>query len=151
MIVELKGAAVIGEVEIAAPPESVFDAFTDPQQLAEWWGSPDTYTTDNWRVDLRAGGAWSCEARGKDGNIGTVHGVYVEVDRPRALVYTWNPSWDQAAETRVDLRFEPIPSGTRVHLTHSGFEGREDSQKGHSQGWLRVAGYLAAYFQTKGA
>src|SRR5207249_2883290 len=90
MIAEVRGATVVGEIEIDAPPESVFDAMTDPAQLAEWWGSPETYRTHDWKVDLRPGGTWSCQAT-SPGGAGTVHGVYIAVDRPRVLAYTWNP------------------------------------------------------------
>ena len=150
MIAEIHGSTVVGQIEIDAAPENVFDAMTDPAQLAEWWGSPDTYRTHDWKVDLRPGGAWSCQATSPGGG-GTVHGVYIAVDRPRVLAFTWNPSWDQAAETRVEMRFDPIPTGTRVSLVHSGFEDRAESQKGHAEGWQRVAGFLAKHFQKEGA
>lgn len=32
------GDAVIGEILIAAPPERIFEALTDPTQLMQWWG-----------------------------------------------------------------------------------------------------------------
>jgi uncharacterized protein YndB with AHSA1/START domain len=30
--------AIVTEVEIAAPPERLFTALTDPKQLVRWWG-----------------------------------------------------------------------------------------------------------------
>ena len=50
----------------------------------------------------------------------TVHGAYLEVDRPHKLGYTWNPSWQPGEETEVHLTFEPIGERTRVHLVHPG-------------------------------
>lgn len=145
MKVEIQGDAIVAELEIEAPPESVFDALVTPEDLAAWWGSDELYRTFNWLVDLRPGGSWSCEARSPDGAIGTVHGVCQEVERPRRLAYTWNPSWDPTPATTVSFTLEPTPRGTRVHLVHTGFAGFGQSQLGHSQGWTRVMGWLAAY------
>ena len=146
------GTSIDGEIDIEAPPEKVFDAFTDPEQLAQWWGSEDTYRTSNWQVDLRPGGAWSCDAINTDGTQkSTVHGTYVAVDRPRVLEFTWKPSWDPIGPTNVRLVFEPIPTGTRLRLLHTGFEGFAESQKGHTNGWTRVLGWLRDKVQTQGA
>lgn len=146
------GASIDGEIDIEAPPEKVFDAMTDPELLAQWWGSDDTYRTSNWKVDLRPGGAWSCDAASTDGtHKSTVNGTYVVVDRPRVLEFTWKPSWDQIGPTNVRLVFEPIPTGTRLRLLHKGFEGFAESQRGHTLGWSRVMGWLRDKVQTQGA
>jgi len=151
MNVQIDGTTIVGEVEIEEPPEAVFEAFTDPEQLASWWGSADTYRTFNWKVDLRPGGSYSCNAKNANGQGGdaTVHGKYLEVDPPRLLVYTWNPSWDPGPETEVRLVFEKTSRGTTVKLSHSGFAGREQSQQGHTQGWLRVITWLRDFSQNK--
>ncbi len=148
MTVEIQGLTIVAEIEIEAAPETVFDAFTDPGQLASWWGSAETYRTSNWQIDLRAGGKWSCEARNAEGAM-TVHGVYLEVDPPRKVAYTWNPAWDPGPETEIHITLEPRGSGTLVRLVHSGFEGREKSQQGHAQGWSRVLGWLQQHIQSK--
>ena len=36
---------IVGEVEVAAPPERVYAALTDPAELAAWWGSDEGYRT----------------------------------------------------------------------------------------------------------
>ena len=149
MNVECKGTTITGDIEIEAPPEAVFGALTDPSQLAAWWGSEDTYRTYDWQLDVRPGGSWSCQARDITGGTGAVHGTYLEVDPPHKLVYTWNPSWDPGPETRVEFRLERIASGTRLRLVHSGFEGRAQSQQGHSEGWQRVLGWLNAHLTSQ--
>ncbi len=50
---------VIGEIFIAAPPARVFQAITDPEQMPCWWGAHDTYTSKDWKADVRVGGKWS--------------------------------------------------------------------------------------------
>jgi uncharacterized protein YndB with AHSA1/START domain len=150
MRVEIRGETIVGEVEIEASPEVVFDAFSSPEELAAWWGSDDTYRTFNWQVDLRPGGKWSCQARSAaDGDTGTVHGVYIEVDRPKVLAYTWNPSWDPGESTEVHITFERVKSGTLLRFVHSGFAGRKEPQEGHTQGWTHVLGWLQTYLLQK--
>jgi uncharacterized protein YndB with AHSA1/START domain len=93
-LANVEAGVVKAEIEIGASPDRVFQALTDPAELAAWWGDAAMYRTYDWQVDLRAGGAWSSRARGADGSEMTVGGEYLEVDPPRLLVYTWRPSWD---------------------------------------------------------
>jgi uncharacterized protein YndB with AHSA1/START domain len=149
MRVEIQGEAIAGEIEIEVSPEQVFDAFTDPAQLAAWWGSADTYRTCNWQVDVRPGGAWSCNAQNAaGGEPATVGGRYLVVDRPRRLSYTWNPSWAPGEETQVHLEFEAIASGTRVSFLHEGFTSGK-SREGHTMGWKRVMGWLQLHCERE--
>ena len=109
-------------VDIAAPPERVFDALTDPGQLARWWGAPDTYRTDAWTVDPRPGGALGATTRDASGREGSARGEYRIVDRPRTLEHTWHPD-DEPAPSLVRFDLEPaavrgVP-GTRVTVTHT--------------------------------
>jgi uncharacterized protein YndB with AHSA1/START domain len=111
-------------IEIAASPERVFEALTDPEELATWFGPDGRYRTDEWDIDLRPGGTWSARTTDPDGREGEVHGTYVVVERPRRLELTWNVGGEERGETTV--RFDLIPaqvgevSGTRVTVTHRG-------------------------------
>lgn len=116
-------ATVRAAMEIAATPERVFAALTDPAELAEWWGALDQYRGCEWRVDARSGGRWSVRALGPDGVERTVHGEFRVVDPPRRLEYTWHPSWEDGPPSRVRFDLEPatvdgVP-GTRVSVTHT--------------------------------
>ncbi len=153
MKVEIQGDAVVGTVDIEAPPQTVFEALVDPRQLEAWWGDQDTYRTANWQIDARPGGSWSCEALNKHhpGPM-KVRGVYKEFDPPRTLAYTWNPGWDTALpETLVRFTLEPIASGTRVHLVHSGFAGMRPAAEQHHKGWSLVLGWLARHAARQAA
>ena len=116
--------SVRATVEIAAPPEEVFEALTDPAQLEEWWGTPESYRTSDWQLAPSAGGEWSVRTSAPDGSEASVHGEYRVVDPPLALEFTWAASWDDFTETTV--RFDLAPAvvrgvpGTRITVTHSG-------------------------------
>jgi uncharacterized protein YndB with AHSA1/START domain len=109
--------------DIAAAPERVFEALTDPRQLAAWWGGADSYRTHDWEVEPHAGGRWSARTTDADGNEGTLRGEYLVFDPPRTLEHTWCPSWDDAAHETVRYDLAPaivdgVP-GTRVIVTHT--------------------------------
>src|SRR3954452_12249455 len=146
MIVERAGSTIIGEIEIAAPPETVFDALTTPSELQAWWGAEGMYRTHDWQIDLRPGGEWSCQATSASGAGMTVRGHYLEIDRPRTLAYTWMPSWEpELPVTEVRYTLSPSDGGTVVKVRHTGFEGFEKSQAGHVEGWKRVFEWLLQY------
>lgn len=121
---------------IAAPPERVFDFWTNPALLATWWG-PDTFDVPEYALDVRPGGAWRTTMRSPDGGLHTVSGVYRSIEPPRLLVFTWG--WDddhgrRGDETVVTVAFEAAPGGTRLTLTQEGFASRPQCEN-HRQGW----------------
>ena len=135
-------------IEIAAPPETVWAALTEPAQLASWWGSDDMYRTTDWQFDMTLGGAWSCGGSDAGGEKFTVKGTVLEVDPPRVFSYTWKPSWEPGPETTVKYSLSRTSSGgTLVEVHHWGF-GSEQSRNDHEQGWQRVLGWLAEKLYT---
>ena len=67
------------ELRIAASPETVWEFLVDPEKVARWKGEPAT------AFDARPGGGYRIEII--PGH--TASGEFVELDRPRRLVYTW--------------------------------------------------------------
>ena len=70
---------------IDAPPERVFDAFSDPARLARWWG-PTGFTSTFDQFDLRPGGAWRFVMHGPDGANYANESVFTEVVAPERIV-----------------------------------------------------------------
>jgi len=139
--------AITIDTFIAAPPERVFQAITDPSQLVQWWGQPGAYRTTNLQIDLRRGGYWRSSGVGADGKPFHVEGEYREVDPPRVLAYTWRPSYRQIPETLVRWQLEAEDKGTRVRLNHSGFVGAADACKDHGNGWMKVLSWMQAFVE----
>jgi uncharacterized protein YndB with AHSA1/START domain len=71
---------------IDAPPERVFDAWTDPQQVVQWWG-PRGFTITTTKMEVRPGGVWRFVMHGPDGRDYQNKITYLEIVRPERLVY----------------------------------------------------------------
>ncbi|MGD8348522.1 MAG: SRPBCC family protein [Gammaproteobacteria bacterium] len=70
---------------VDAPPEAVFDAFSDPEKLARWWG-PEGFSSTFEEFDLRAGGYWRFTMHGPDGTDYPNESRFLEVEADRRIV-----------------------------------------------------------------
>jgi uncharacterized protein YndB with AHSA1/START domain len=141
-------AAIQGDIQIAAPPELVFQALTDPRQLMQWWGKKGMYHSVAWHADVRPGGAWRCEGVSDvDGTPYHVSGNYVDVDPPRVVSYTWIASWSGPLQTLVRWELEATAGGTLVLINHSGFAEAPAATKAHYEGWQRVVEWMRAFVE----
>ena len=82
---EPMGGEIVSERLLAAPRELVFEAFTDPESLARWWG-PKGFTSRFEAFDPRPGGAWHLVMRGPDGAEYPNEWEFVELVRPERIV-----------------------------------------------------------------
>jgi uncharacterized protein YndB with AHSA1/START domain len=142
-IADVAEGTILARIEIAAPPERVFRALTT-DEVTQWWGSAEAYRTTAFEIDLRPGGAWRSTGVGADGASFHVGGKVVEVDPPRKLVQTWQPSWEtDEATTTVAYLLDPIETGTRLTVRHTGFGARAASCESHAAGWESVLLWLS--------
>jgi uncharacterized protein YndB with AHSA1/START domain len=139
--------AIIEEIFINAPPERVFRALTDPEQLVAWWGDTTQYWCTSWTLDLRVGGKWRSEGRSVRGGAFVVEGEFLEIDPPRVLCFTWLPNWVDAKPTKVRIVLEPQGQGTLVRWTHSGFAGNRTALDDHRHGLPSVVRWLQAFLE----
>src|SRR5207302_9214604 len=141
---------IVAEIQIAAPPDRVFQAITDPQQVPQWWGQQDMYRVTSWEGDLRPGGKWRSRGTRADGAPFEVQGECVEFDQPHLLVYTWNATWaPQLPTTTVRWELKAQQGGTLVTIRHSGFAGFAEAAQDHSKGWTRVLGWMQAFVERR--
>jgi uncharacterized protein YndB with AHSA1/START domain len=109
-----------------APPEQVWAALTEPDQLSKWFG-------DDAEVELRPGG----EAVFRWGEI-EIRAVVDVVEPPTRFAYRWEPSHapDGGPTTLVEFTLEEIAGGTRLRLVESGFDALgEESLRENEYGW----------------
>jgi uncharacterized protein YndB with AHSA1/START domain len=146
--------SVAVEIYIAVPPQRVFQALTQSNQLLQWWGD-DANPTDFWEIDARLGGQWRYRTKGCDGTEikGTTdfraEGEILEIDPPRLLVYTWIANWHADPKRKTVVRWELTPSGggTQVKVTHSGLAEEAESRKSYGGGWTHVLELLKKFVE----
>jgi uncharacterized protein YndB with AHSA1/START domain len=135
---------------IDAPPAKVFNAWTDPALLKQWF-APAPWTTPTAELDVRPGGSTLVVMRGPDGNEFPNRGVYLEVIPDRRLVFTnaYTTAWEPSEKPfiTVILTFEDLGGSTNYTalVRHWSIADREAHEKmGFHQGWPICAEQLAA-------
>jgi uncharacterized protein YndB with AHSA1/START domain len=80
-------ATVVIERTFDAPRDLVWQAFTDPERVKQWWG-PEGYHCPEATVDLRVGGVFRFAMRGSGGDTHWSGGVFREIVPPDRFVAT---------------------------------------------------------------
>jgi len=152
-IVTLDLDAIVSEIDIAAPPERVFAALTDPAQLMQWF-SDASCPVKFWRMDAREGGGYSYATEKGNFEVNGVsefecHGKILEFDPPRLLAYTWIGNWHLDKQRKTVVRWELTPSatGTHVKVTHSGLAQEAAAREDYRGGWPGVVEKLKQFVE----
>jgi uncharacterized protein YndB with AHSA1/START domain len=129
---------------LAAPPDTVFRAFTDPALVVRWWGSPGD-TMDIELLEARSGGSWRYVTTEPDGTRDTFHGVFHSVE-PSRIVQTFEYGGDPGLVLLETLAFDGLGDGrTRLSQTSVASTGAPVATDGGGvTAWLdRLAALLA--------
>ena len=120
---------------LPAPRPLVFAAFTDPDQLANWWG-PEGFTTPSLEFEARVGERYRIEMQPPEGDPFYLTGEFREVEQPARLAYTfvWEPPDRDDVETLVALTFLDRGESTEVALAQGPFK-TEGRRALHREGW----------------
>lgn len=130
-------------------PESLFDAWTRPELMKQWFHAVGGWSTPVAEADLKLGGAWRVDMKKPDGKIYAHFGKYKVIERPAKLAFTWHPYADEAYETVVTLRFKGLPNGTtELTLTHEGLRNDKDRAE-HNGGWNGCLDSLDQFVNTQ--
>ena len=122
------------EVQIAAPPATVFAFLTDPEKILRWIGTEAT-------VEPRQGGLYLVNVTGKD----VARGRFTEVIPVHRLAYSFG--WDGGDEvppgsSLIEIDLIDRDGGTLLRLTHSGLPNAAACAS-HEKGWTHYLGRLA--------
>lgn len=138
-----------------APVEVVWDAWTDPEQVAKWWG-PRGFTITTHAKELRPGGFWSYTMHGPDGVDYVNKTVYYEVEEFKKLVYDHGGGDDRPPLFRVTVLFTEVGGKTTLDMTMTLTSPEEANNirkmikaaNGNST-WDRLAEYLDTTHSSK--
>ncbi len=144
MTTQTAGTVKITRV-IAADPETVFDAWTQPEHIKKW-SAPEGMDIPVSDVDLSVGGRFHLQMRNAEGGMHNARGIYQEIDRPGRLVYSW--AWDEHPDhgsSLVTVEFRAVDGGTEVTMVHSGLPD-EKSVTDHEGGWTSCLNRLEGLY-----
>lgn len=127
----------------SASAERVFDAFLDPQKAGRFMFATAKGQMVRAEVDPRVGGRYVFTDR-RDGDDVEHHGEYLEIDRPRRLVFSFSVDEYSADADRVQIDIAPLETGgCELTLTHemkpawAGYAARTQ------EGWTTIIDGLA--------
>ena len=118
-----------------ASPERVFDAWLDPEKAGTWLFATPTGQMVRAEIDPRVGGKFIFVDR-RDGEDVEHTGEYLEIDRPRRLVFTFSVPTYSDESTRVTVEIVPHGSGSELTLTNENVPAEYLSQT--EAGWKSI-------------
>lgn len=133
---------------IAATPEEVYDAWTDPRSVMEWMiPMPSGRATAE--LDPRVGGRFHIEMMA-EGKTYPHDGEYLRLERPRLIEFTWisTATNQQRSVVRVELR-PAANDETELTLTHE-LLPTEKAAQDHRAGWSAILDRLAESLSPRG-
>lgn len=134
-------APVVRKVDVRCSPEDAFRIFTE--QLGSWWPA----ATHSVGGDKVSSVTMECRLEGRVFETltdGTQYdwGIITDWEPPHRFTMDWSPSAEPRPHTQVEVRFESTSGGTRVALTHTGWErlGADavPIRNSYDEGWVPV-------------
>ena len=142
---------------VDAPRQLVFQAFTEPAHLSQFWGPKGT-TAPVCEVDLRVDGAFRVEMRGPDGTVYPCTGIYREIVPPERIVYAATTADDNPCggglppRSVVTITFAAIGGKTKITiraLLASRTDRKAAIAGGYNSGWTDSLDRLAESMANK--
>lgn len=136
---------------INAPRERVFEAWSKPEQLAQWF-APKPWSLAIDKMDFRAGGRFKMAMISPEGTRHGFEGIYIEVVVPKKIVWTGEFPGDPVDNIRTEVFFEDQDGRTKI-IAHQTFAVltpiNEGPIKGAKQGWTMTLDQLASFCRTR--
>lgn len=124
----------------SASPERVFDAWLDVEKARKFLFATPTGKMVRAEIDPRVGGRFLFTDR-RDGEDVEHSGEYVEIERPRRLVFDFRVEKYSSETTRIAIAIAPLESGCELTLTHEGVW--VDYSERTQSGWTMILDGLA--------
>ena len=134
---------------IDAPRARVYEAWTDPKQMAQWF-APKPYQLVVKNMDFRPGGKYEMAMRGPDGNDFPFSGTYRVILPPAILAWSGEFPGGPADQITAVMSFEEEDGKTRLRVRqtfHVMTPMVEHAAKGAKQGWGMTLDQLAEYLR----
>ena len=121
----------------AAPQQLVWDAWTDPDQMAQWWGPRGISTPrESIELDLRPGGIVRFDM--VDDVTGARYpnsGRILELEPPSRIVWSDDGFPDGSGKGTATVTFEAVDDATTRLTVHVAADFSESVRAGAEVGW----------------
>jgi uncharacterized protein YndB with AHSA1/START domain len=111
-------AAVRVTQRYAAPPARVFDAWLDPGVAGQWLFATASRPLAHVEIDAHVAGSFCLVDRRDPADRTRYTGEYVEIVRPRRLVFTLSTTKHPHVDTRVTVEIAPLSKGCELTVFH---------------------------------
>jgi uncharacterized protein YndB with AHSA1/START domain len=125
---------------LKAGADQIFDLWTKPDLMVRWMSPYRGAVVCKATCDLRPGGAFSLVMSAEESSR-EVSGTYLQVDRPRKLVFTWVGPLTNNVTTLVTVELNPCGDETDLVLTHERLPTLAICE-GHTTGWGNILDHL---------
>ena len=144
-VIDEDAFSVSRSIFIAASPERVWTAITDPEHIVKWFGSGATLD----RLEPGGTGVWTFDG------YGDVPIAVEALDPLRSITYRWgdtkSPVIDPVASTVFTYTLEAVDGGTQLHVIETGFENLAEPTRGlhdNQEGWTSELNKLVTYVEA---
>jgi uncharacterized protein YndB with AHSA1/START domain len=131
-----------------APRDLVFEAWTHPNHLSNWWG-PTGFSISTRAFDFRPGGVWRLVMHGPDGRDFQNHITFDEIAAPERIAFHHNAEGSEQVHHWTFVTFEDVGGKTKLtmRLLFSSVEEKERvvREYGAAEGLNQTIGRLADY------
>ena len=129
------------EAFVRAPVETVWRAYTTPDDIKQWNTASDDWHTTESTVDLRVGGEFSSRMEAKDGSFGfDFAGTYTKIVPYELIEYSFG-------DRNAVVEFAPDADGVNVRVTFDAESQNPVEQQ--RQGWQAILNNFKKYVETR--
>ena len=138
---------IIVEAYYAAPPQKVFQAWTEPEKVKQWFGmKPNSLALAE--IDLRVGGRWKFLKHGDEEKNSGFEGEYLAIENNQRLMFSWSfiteykdGRKESSPKSQVEVSFIVDEPGTTLKVIHSAMHSKQACE-GFGKGWNSAFGLL---------
>jgi len=130
------------ETTVRAPISSVWEAYSNPEDIVHWNAASDDWHTTKSAVDLRPGGQFCSRMEARDGSCGfDFEGTYTNVVPNSLIEYDFG-------DRKAKVEFEDTPDGVHVRVSFDGEETHSVEQQ--RDGWQAILNRFKRHVESKG-
>ena len=130
---EINKDSVFIETTIHASVEKVWEAWTEPSIIMNWFGSDPKGEVLGAKLDVRPGGSYEVTFKDSDKTEHTCRGFYNEIKKFSKLTFSWHWKSEPDVESLISLLLTAEGKSTRMQFEHKNFGS--GSKHDYVKGW----------------